>query len=137
MDVGDNHLSGFLGGRLAWYDVKINWILLIGLFLCMLLLVNVEKDQYQGGKKEKGIMLMAAGMSIFLIMLSMVFACTTVGSTYILGLQGRYCLAIAPLMLMSMSNRMISVNSVQCRKIWMAMIVLDTLVLLQFIVQVV
>ena len=137
VDVGDNHFSGFLGGRLAWYDVKCSWLLLIGLFICMLLLVNVEKDQYQGGKKEKGIMLTAAGMSIFLIMLSMVFACTTVGSTYIFGLQGRYCLAIAPLMLMSMSNRMISVNSVQCRKIWMAMIVLDTLVLLQFIVQVV
>lgn len=136
MVVSERYLMGLLGGRLAWQSVKINWILLIVLLICVLLLANRESDRFYGSHKNKIIMAVISLMSIFLVMLSMVLAYTTLGSATIMGVQGRYYLCIAPLFVLPTANSMVMVNKDQSQKIWMTIISVDILVLLQFVVQV-
>lgn len=134
--IGDKHLLGLIGGLLAWHDVEINWLFIITILICTLLLANAERDKYTGTRKEKAIMFVAAGISILLVMLSMVFACTTTDAMRIMGLQGRYYLCLTPLLLLSVSTSVIEVKEEQNCRIWMTMLMMDVLVMLNFVIEV-
>lgn len=132
-ESGSTHLGGMLGGRLGWHDIQISWIFIVVILISILLLVNVEQDQYVGSLKQKITMTVICAASIVLIMLSMLFACTKLSNTHIIGLQGRYYLPLAPMLFMLTSNSMIRVNIKQCSRIWMTLIIVEIMVVLQFV----
>lgn len=133
MEIGDTHFRGMLGGMLSWHNVKVNWIFIIMLLIGLLLLSHVEGDRYYGGKKQK-ILLISAGMfSVLLIMASMMFACTTLNATHILGLQGRYYLALAPLAFLTVTTSMVHVKKEQCTNIWLTLMLTEMFIILEVI----
>ena len=131
--VGESHLRGLLGGLLAWADVKISWVFLSVLFVALLLLPNVEGDSCETERRNKRIMVAACVMSILVIMLSMLFGFTKMGQDHIVGIQGRYYIGIIPLLLLPSANTMVRVNECHCRRIWMAVSVVELFIVLQFV----
>jgi uncharacterized membrane protein len=133
MNASDNHVRGLLGGSLSWLDIKINWNWLIILLVGLLLMSNVEGDRFSGGKKRRLFMVGIAILSVLLIMTSMLVGYTTISASNIQGLQGRYYLVLAPLVLLPAGNSMVCVNQRQCKKIWMTVLLTEALVLLQVV----
>lgn len=133
---GAGHLAGMVGGKLGWHDIQTNWILIIVILVSLWLLVHVEQDTYTGSTKSRVCAGASCVVSIILIMLSMLFACTALKHTSIVGIQGRYYLPFAPLLFMITANSMIKVNRQQCQKIWMTLVGVNVLVVLQFFVEV-
>lgn len=136
IESGAGHLSGMLGGKLGWHDIQMSWIFVGVNLISILLLVNVEEDQYTGNAKRRISILAICVISIFLVMLSMLFACTTLSDTHIVGLQGRYYLPMAPLLFMITSNSMIKVRKDQSERIWMTYIMVGIMIVVQFVVNV-
>ena len=136
LESGAGHLSGMLGGKLGWHDIQMSWIFIAINLISLLLLVNVEQDQYIGDIKRRISILAICAVSIFLIMLSMLFACTTLSDSRIVGLQGRYYLPMAPLLFMITSNSMIKVRKIQSEVIWMTYILVGIMIVVQFVVNV-
>lgn len=133
MRVGDDHLRGLLGGRLEWLDIKVNWIFLIVFLVGILLLLNVEQDQYYLKRRQKIVICVSLGAVVVLVMASMLFAWTEIDDGYIGGLQGRYYLAIAPFACMLLTTKMVHVDQEHCRKIWMTMIITELVLMLQVV----
>ncbi len=131
---GAGHFTGMLGGKLGWHDIQISWLLIIILFVSLILLVHVERDTYKGSVKSRICIGASCLVSILLIMLSMLFACTTLGNTHIVGIQGRYYLPLAPLLFMISANSMMQVNHKQCYRIWFTLVFVNIMVALQFLV---
>ena len=131
MEKADDLLRGLLGGMLAWHDVKINWSIILIFLIGLLLLTNVKGDKYEGGARPRLIITIAAGVSIALIMMSMLLGVTPIGSDYIQGIQGRYFLPLAPMMFMITSNNMIVVQKKQCGYVWLTMMAAEVMVVLQ------
>ena len=134
---GAGHLMGMLGGKLGWHDIKMSWVLILIIFVSLLLLVHVEQDTYVGKTKSRICIGASCLVSILLIMLSMLFACTTLGDSHIIGIQGRYYLPLASLLFMIASNSMIKVKQEQSGRIWLTLVLVDVMVVLQFFVAVI
>lgn len=130
----DDHLRSLLGGRLSWLDIKINWIFLIVLFICLLLLAHTTQDSFKGGVKTRLLIAGSCGISIFLVMLSMLFAYTTMDYDHIVGLQGRYYLALFCPLLLITKNSMIKVSQQQAQKILLTILLTNMLVIINAIV---
>lgn len=128
--LGSDHMRGLLGGMLGWMDLKINWIYLIILYDCLLLLSNADDDLYQGTAKDKLFLAFISASSIALIALSMTVSFTSNQLNYIDGLQGRYYLVLFPLMLFMTTTKMIHVNRQQCRIISMVMLSTEIMIVL-------
>ncbi len=135
-ESGEGHLAGMLGGRLGWHDVQISWMFVVIILICLLLFVNVRGDQYSNNVKCRIYIGIGCLISTVLIMLSMLLGVTTLDDTHIAGIQGRYFLPFAPILFMLTTNHMLNVNQKQCKRIWMALIITDVLVVLQFVVKV-
>lgn len=133
----DDLLSGLLGGRLSWLDVKMSWSQILFFLGGLVLLANVEEDRYSGSRKYRLFLLVICFISTILIMMSMLIGCTTMKFDYIQGLQGRYFLPFAPILILISENRMIDVKENQCRYIWMTMVLAEFLLVLQVAVMVV
>jgi len=135
--VGTSHLSGLLGGKLGWHDVQMSWVWIILVLVCLLLLVHVEDDQYRGNIKRRVCIGASCLGTVFLIVFSMLFVCTTVQDKYITGIQGRYYLPFAPLVFMIIENSMVKVNVKQSKYIWLVMVLVDFMIILQFMAEVI
>ena len=134
MKRGDNYLRGLLGGKLSWLDIEIKWIFLVVLLVGLLLMVNVKGDKFPKTKKRCGLIVAAGGIPVLLIILSMVFAYTKAGAAAVGGVQGRYFLAVAPLLFLPFTTDMVEVSDQQCRRIWMTMLVTEIIIVLQVVV---
>lgn len=131
MESGGQLIQGLLGGRLSWLDFEIDWILLLPFLLGLLLLANVEGDCYHGSRKKTRAILVLCGISVLLIMASMLVGYTTQKWDSIQGIQGRYFLPLAPLVFTVSANSMVKVRAWQCARIWMTMMAVEAVVLLQ------
>lgn len=134
MESGAGHLAGMLGGKLGWHDIHMSWLLVIIWLISLIFLVHVEQDKYNGTTKSRICVGACCITSVLLIMLSMLFACTTLGNTHIVGIQGRYYLPLAPLLFMIVANSMIKIHDKQCQKIWFTLVGVNIMVVLQFLV---
>lgn len=128
---GDFLLQGLLGGTLSWLDLKMSWLFLLVFLAGLLLMVNVEGDRYDGSVIQRVLMAAACGISIVLILLSMLVSFTKTDASYIQGLQGRYFYPLAPLLVLLTANDMVHVKHRQAAGIWMAMAVTEILFVLQ------
>ena len=127
-------MRGFFGGLLSWLDIKISWVLLLVLVFSLVLFANVEGDKYCGNKKERIYMFAVFLISLVLILLSMLVAFTSISSSKISGVQGRYFLCIAPLLCMATTTSLVNVSEEKCRKVWMTVIATEILIVLQIVV---
>lgn len=131
MEEGDVLLQGLLGGVLSWLDIRTNWIFQLIFLVCLLLAANREKDRYQGGRRGKLLIVVSCGISVVLIMMSMLVGYTKMGADYIQGLQGRYFLPLAFPLFCLTANRMVLVRKNQGACIWMTMMATEVLLVLQ------
>ena len=131
---GETLLRGFFGGLLSWLDIKISWVLLLVLVFSLVLFANVEGDKYCGNKKKRIYMFAVFLISLVLILLSMLVAFTSISSSKISGVQGRYFLCIAPLLCMATTTSLVNVSEEKCRKVWMTVIATEILIVLQIVV---
>ena len=53
MKCGDDLVRGLLGGMLSWLDFQMNWIFIILLLICLLLLINVKDDNKRLSRKAQ------------------------------------------------------------------------------------
>ena len=126
----DYQLFGLLGGNLAWLEIKINRIYPIILLICLLLLVHVDGDTFQGGKRQRLLYIVTALCSITLVMLSMLIMFTARTETRIVGPQGRYYLAVFPLLLLAAATSMVHVNRKQQIAIAMTAVVTEIIMIM-------
>lgn len=131
VEKGDILLQGLLGGRLSWLDIRINWIFELPFLIGLLLMTNVEGDRYNENKKRKFLIAVVCGLSMVLIMMSMLVGYTKRSFDYIQGLQGRYFLPLFPIFLFLMTNQMVNVQKKQCSNIWMVMMGTEFMFVLQ------
>ena len=95
---------------------------------------NVEGDKYCGNKKERIYMFAVFLISLVLILLSMLVAFTSISSSKISGVQGRYFLCIALLLYLATTTSLVNVSEEKCRKVWMTVIATEILIVLQIVV---
>ena len=131
MEQGAFLLQGLLGGVLSWLDFRMNWIFELIFLICLLLLVNLEGDRYEGGAKSRILAAAVCVVSGGFIMMSMLTGYTKMSYDYIQGLQGRYFLPLAPLLVFLTANRMVYVRRNQAGAVWMTMTVTEILLILQ------
>ena len=125
MEQGAFLLQGLLGGVLSWLDFRMNWIFELIFLICLLLLVNLEGDRYEGGAKSRIPAALVCVVSSGFIMMSMLTGYTKMSYDYIQGLQGRYFLPLAPLLVFLTANRMVYVRRNQAGAVWMTMTVTE------------
>ena len=126
----DYQLFGLLGGNLAWLEISINRIYPIILLICLLLLVHVDGDSFRGGKWQRLLFAVTALCSITLVMLSMLIMFTARTETRIVGPQGRYYLAVFPLLLLAAATPMVHVNRKQLIAIAMTAVVTEIIMVM-------
>ena len=131
MEQGAFLLQGHLGGILSWLDFRMNWIFELIFLICLLLLVNLEGDRYEGGAKSRILAALVCVVSSGFIMMSMLTGYTKMSYDYIQGIQGRYFLPLAPLLVFLTANRMVYVRRNQAGAVWMTMTVTEILLILQ------
>ena len=128
---GDVLLQGLLGGILSWLDIRMNWMFQLVFFIGLLLMANIEKDRFNGCRREKILIASACGISIVLIMASMLVGYTKISVDYIQGLQGRYFLPLALPLFYLAASPIAQVGRRQSFSIWMMMMVVEVLMILQ------
>jgi len=133
---GEFLLQSFLGGVLSWLDFKMSWLFEIVFLGGLFLMTGVEEDRYDGKKRQRILMFVACGISVALIMMSMLVGYTKIRLNYIEGLQGRYFIPVAPLLFLMMENKMIHVQKKQCAIIWMTVIITEVVLILQLVAMV-
>ncbi len=126
----DYQLMGLLGGNLAWREIQVNRVYPILLLICLLLLVHVDGDRFEGNKKLRLLYIAIAFMCITLVMLSMLIMFTARTETRIVGPQGRYYLVVFPLMLLAATNSMVRVNGRQLIPVAMTAMVTEILMVM-------
>ncbi len=131
MKCGDDLVRGLLGGMLSWLDFQINWIFIILLLICLLLLINVKDDNKRLSRKAQLVISGSCLLSTLLIMLSMLVGYTKMKWNYIQGLQGRYFLPLAPAFFPLLTTNIVSVNVKQASRTWMVLIGTEILLVLQ------
>ena len=92
---GDDYVKEFFGGTLGSLNYKMMWInviIIIGVIVC-LCKMDTNGRVFEK-KKSYAIALILLLGSVFLIMLSMMVASTSVDSTYVKGVQGRYFIPV-------------------------------------------
>ncbi|MDO5136625.1 MAG: DUF2142 domain-containing protein [Eubacteriales bacterium] len=127
----DPVLRGLMGGMLSWLDIKISWLFVALLLICTLLLANVEGDRLEKNRKEGFLIAAACGLSVALIMLSMLVGYTKRSLDYIQGIQGRYLLPFAPALFSLGCCSMVLVKRQQTARIWMTVLTAEILLALQ------
>ncbi len=132
---GGSLLAGILGGRLAWLDVKANWIFLTILSSGLLMLTNVENDKLEVKTSQKACIVVSHIIIILMIVASMVVGFTKIDSTVIQGLQGRYFLPILPLSLLLINTDMINLKKEKLYKLAMIMMATEAMIVIECIPQ--
>ena len=119
---GDVLLQGLLGEYfLAGHQDELD--VSVGIFIGLLLMANIEKDRFNGCRREKILIASACGISIVLIMASMLVGYTKISADYIQGLQGRYFLPLAQPLFYLAASPIAQVGRRQSFSIWMMMMV--------------
>ena len=108
-----------------------NWMFQLVFFIGLLLMANIEKDRFNGCRREKILIASACGISIVLIMASMLVGYTKISADYIQGLQGRYFLPLAQPLFYLAASPIAQVGRRQSFSIWMMMMVVEVLMILQ------
>ena len=129
---GDEYLEGMIG-QMGWLNINIPVAALIGfgiiLFLCICY-YGKEIEKQINHISEKIIVAIAAFVTALLVMAAMLFAETKIGTSYIMGLQGRYFLPVIPLILILFKNRIVIKHQTMNRCIFQATIVLHMVVIM-------
>lgn len=105
-DNGEFYLRTQLGGLVSWLNLSIPWTIIIG-FLIILLLSSImeEREQVCLKARTRAGMLSIAGMIMLALMMVFLLTWTTVDSSVINGVQGRYFTPILPLILLCLRNK--------------------------------
>lgn len=133
MQASDTQLKGMLGGKLFWHEYSVNWIFLIILLMCMILFAHVTEEKYVGTTLKRRLMVLIPFVSVMLIILSMLFAVTTIEAEYVSGVQGRYFLPLLMPLLMGTAGNMVRVKRYDCYKIWVTVLMTELMIILQII----
>ncbi len=108
-EQGSYYLQTLMGGSLAWLQVEISWVVIVGLVIILLLsAVRVDGDGFEFKTKGKVLigflcLIMTGG-----IFLSMWMSFTPDYLSYIAGVQGRYLLPFFPLLIMMLKTKKIT-----------------------------
>lgn len=130
---GDSYVRNMLGGNLAWRDVNINWSVVFGFLLFILIscIRTGNEPKVSGGQKfYMGVLCLG---TYGLLELSMVLVWTPVTYTYITGVQGRYFLPFFPLILVVMKNSFFRLKKNIDRILIFGVGALDIIVVLQVV----
>lgn len=93
------------GSQLGWLNVNLQEFLIWGfLILFLLSAARMEKNKEPVKGRDKAVIAVCVLMTVFLVMLSMLFNFTFSGSPVIEGVQGRYFLPLLPLLPCLMAN---------------------------------
>ena len=95
-----------VGSRLSGLSMEVTgWKITGYIILLVLASLSAKGDESRISARERVGFLGAAGLVIFLILLTMLLNWTTQGEQLIQGIQGRYFIPVLPLIWMSLNNR--------------------------------
>lgn len=97
------YITGLLGNELAWSEVVLPGFLVILMFIPLLIVAILEKDDYKINGKSKILFGIAIALEL-IFMPMMLLSYTDVGSATIEGVQGRYFLPVLPLIMLLVTN---------------------------------
>lgn len=132
-EQGDAYVRNMLGGNLAWRDININWFIVFGFLLILLIsCIRTSKEYRVSGAQKAYIGLLCLG-TFGLLELSMLLAWTPLKLNYITGVQGRYFLPFLPLVLVMLRNSFFQIRRNVDRVLMFALGTLDLLTVLQVV----
>lgn len=91
------------GTHIAWLEDTIPAFIIVGLVMALIIISIYERDILKLQNKDKYIMLFVVLLTLFLTPV-MLLSWTSVGSSLVEGLQGRYYLIILPLLLLMLTK---------------------------------
>lgn len=130
---GDSYLRNLLGGNLGWREVNINWAVIFGFLLVILLSCIMSGQEKRVGIRDK---ICFGGISLaafFCVELSMLLVWTPITYNYITGVQGRYFIPFFLLILLVLRNSFVSLKRNIDRELIFAAGMLDIVTVLQVI----
>lgn len=130
---GDAYVRNLLGGNLAWREVNINWTVMFGVLLVILLSCIVSGQERRIRGCEKGYIGLLCFGSYACIELSMMLVWTPVTHSYITGVQGRYFIPFFLLVLLILRNSFFRIKKNIDNILIFAMGMLNIIIILQVI----
>lgn len=110
---GDRYLYELMGLNLGWFQLDVSWTVLIPFMFFLLLAASVDDNPgvpRSTFRIRLGLMIAVLG-SIGMVLASMFFTWTDLGSPFIDGLQGRYFLPLAFPVFLIVENRKLRLDS--------------------------
>lgn len=103
---GEIYLQTMFGGLLGWLQVEVDWPILIG-FLLVLILATVPAADEDGffSWKQRALLILLCGIMFGGILVALWLDWTPMGSESIQGVQGRYFLPFLPMFVLALRGR--------------------------------
>ncbi len=130
---GDSYLRNLLGGNLGWREVNLNWTVIFGFLLVVLLSCVATEQEKQIGVRDKICFGGISFAAFCCVELSMLLVWTPVTYQYITGVQGRYFLPFFLLILLVLRGSVISLRRKIDRQLVFAAGMLNIVAVLQVI----
>ena len=106
LTYGKYYFETMFGGLLGWLEIKVsNWLVHLFALITFLSAFSQSKSTDKIKKGHRIISVMIMFCVYCLVLASMFFGCTPYGVPIILGVQGRYFLAILPLLAILVGNK--------------------------------
>ncbi len=128
------YLDSMIGTNLGWLEIPLQNGYVYGFIIVLLLVAfgqsGTDKKMYVG-KKSKIFISIICILVALSVLVSMLFANTTVDSGYITGVQGRYLLPILPLAMLVLRNKTVKVEETVMRFIPYALTVINAFAIVE------
>ena len=130
---GDAYIGQMIGDRTAWTKAHIEWIIIIP-FIILLILSGIRKVNEENIIDNRKrfivlVLLIAEFVGLHVILMSD----TKIGSSYIYGVQGRYFVALVPLMILVIQDRNIHRGNESVTKLYIIFSMLQSVYMLSLL----
>ena len=115
VENGESYIFSMVGSNLGWLDIVNPYIVIVAFIILIVLSIFFEKNEVAFTRKQRLWNILLAIMMISLVLMALYVGWTTVGGDIVEGVQGRYFIPIALLILLccSLKENYVKIKNVQ------------------------
>lgn len=131
IEAGDRQIGQLIGYRIGWTDKDIEWAIVI-LFLLLIYIAGIRRENEEELRLRNRIIvlffLIAEYVGVYIVLMSD----TIVGAEYVYGVQGRYFVALIPLLILAVRENNVVKKSKNEKKIYIYFSVVQLIYVFSF-----
>nr|WP_308624394.1 DUF2142 domain-containing protein [uncultured Eisenbergiella sp.] len=131
IEAGDRQIGQLIGYRIGWIDKDIEWTIVF-LFLLLIWIAGIRRENEEELRVRNRItvlfLLIAEYIGIYIVLMSD----TLVGAEYVYGVQGRYFVALIPLLVLAVRENSVVRNRKNEKKVYIYFSVVQLIYMFSF-----